>query len=72
VSCSRPGRAVADRQLLLLAVDQKSIHAGGSPLARHVTNAILAEDSAAPAEQGTQQLARRIDAAVMAVYRAGR
>jgi hypothetical protein len=65
-----PARMAAIASFSLLAVDRESIHAGGSPLARHVANAILVEDSAALAEQGTQQLARRIDAAVMAVYRA--
>jgi len=57
-----------------LTVDQELTHDGGAPLARHVANAILKQDSrGARLAKETKDSPRRIDgavAAVMAVHRA--
>jgi hypothetical protein len=57
-----------------LVVDGELTHDGGTPLARHVANAILREDSrGARLSKETKDSPRRIDAAVaavMAVHRA--
>jgi phage terminase large subunit-like protein len=71
--CSnRSTRQTADR--LHTVVDQELTHDGGSPLARHVANAILREDSrGARLAKEHKDSPRRIDgavAAVMAVHRA--
>jgi phage terminase large subunit-like protein len=71
-TAARMGPATA--RFYQLVVDGELTHDGGSPLARHVANAILREDSrGARLSKETKDSPRRIDgcvAAVMAVHRA--
>ena len=71
-TAARMGPATA--RFYALVVDQELTHDGGTPLARHVANAILREDSrGARLAKETKDSPRRIDgavAAVMAVHRA--
>jgi phage terminase large subunit-like protein len=71
-TAARMGPATA--RFYALVVDQELTHDGGTPLARHVANAILREDSrGARLSKETKDSPRRIDgavAAVMAVHRA--
>jgi len=71
-TAARMGPATA--RFYQLVVDQELTHNGGSPLARHVANAILREDSrGARLAKEHKDSPRRIDgavAAVMAVHRA--
>jgi phage terminase large subunit-like protein len=71
-TAARMGPATA--RFYQLVVDQELTHDGGSPLARHVANAILREDSrGARLAKEHKDSKRRIDAAVaavMAVHRA--
>jgi phage terminase large subunit-like protein len=71
-TAARMGPATA--RFYQLVVDGELTHDGGTPLARHVANAILREDSrGARLSKETKDSPRRIDgavAAVMAVHRA--
>jgi phage terminase large subunit-like protein len=71
-TAARMGPATA--RFYQLVVDQELTHDGGTPLARHVANAVLREDSrGARLAKETKDSPRRIDAcvaAVMAVHRA--
>ena len=71
-TAARMGPATA--RFYQLVVDGELTHDGGSPLARHVANAVLREDSrGARLSKETKDSPRRIDgavAAVMAVHRA--
>ena len=71
-TAARMGPATA--RFYQLVVDGELSHDGGTPLARHVANAILREDSrGARLSKETKDSPRRIDgavAAVMAVHRA--
>ena len=72
MTAARMGPATA--RFYALVVDQELTHDGGTPLARHVANAILREDSrGARLSKEAKDSPRRIDAAVaavMAVHRA--
>lgn len=68
-TAARMGPATA--RFYQLVVDGELAHDGGTPLARHVANAILREHSrGARLSKEAKDSPRRIDAAVMAVHRA--